>query len=78
MSSLIISWTSIKVTGIPKRSAEDTVLVASNAAGEKTTIPVPKGTNLVIDAPGLHYNRMSSVAGPVISLLNTSISSVLE
>jgi cytochrome P450 len=45
------------VTGIPKKSAEDTVLVTSNAAGEKKHIPVPKGTNIVISTPGLHYNR---------------------
>ncbi|KAI0064392.1 cytochrome P450 [Artomyces pyxidatus] len=44
------------VTGIPKVSAEDTSLVVSNTEGEKRTIPIPKGTNVVIHTPGLHYN----------------------
>ncbi|KAF8895566.1 cytochrome P450 [Infundibulicybe gibba] len=47
----------IPVTSIPKYSAEDTTLVAGNQHGEQKTIPVPKGTVLVIDTPGLHYNR---------------------
>ncbi|OCH86802.1 cytochrome P450 [Obba rivulosa] len=44
------------VNGIPKRSAEDTTIVASNGAGEKCTIVVPQGTNFMIHTPGLHYN----------------------
>jgi len=44
------------VTGIPKFAAEDTTLVTSNIHGEKTTVPVPKGTGIVIDTPGIHYN----------------------
>ncbi|KDQ58619.1 hypothetical protein JAAARDRAFT_176655 [Jaapia argillacea MUCL 33604] len=44
------------VSGVPKYSAEDTVLTVSNAAGEKKTIPVPQGTELVINTPALHYN----------------------
>jgi len=44
------------VTGIPKYSAEDTTLTATNAYGEKKVIPVPAGTNIVINTPGLHYN----------------------
>ncbi|PFH50911.1 hypothetical protein AMATHDRAFT_40534 [Amanita thiersii Skay4041] len=44
------------VTGIPKYSAEDTTLTTSNSHNEKFTFPVPKGTLLVIDTPGLHYN----------------------
>ena len=43
--------------GIPKAAAEDTSLVTSNIHGEKTTVPVPKGTDIVIDTPGIHYNR---------------------
>ncbi|TFY75699.1 hypothetical protein EWM64_g8312 [Hericium alpestre] len=44
------------VVGIPKESAEDTSLNVSNAAGETTTIPIPRGTALAIHTPGLHYN----------------------
>ncbi|KAF8633326.1 hypothetical protein AX17_004498 [Amanita inopinata Kibby_2008] len=44
------------VTAIPKYSSEDTTLTTSNIHGEKLTIPVPKGTYLLIDTPGLHYN----------------------
>ncbi|OBZ67844.1 hypothetical protein A0H81_12320 [Grifola frondosa] len=44
------------VTSIPKSSAEDTTLVTSNAAGEKLTVPIPKGTYITIHTPGLHYN----------------------
>ncbi|TFK49124.1 cytochrome P450 [Heliocybe sulcata] len=44
------------VPAIPKQSAEDTTLTVSNAYGEKTVIPVPAGTDLVIATPALHYN----------------------
>ncbi|ETW77984.1 cytochrome P450 monooxygenase 13 [Heterobasidion irregulare TC 32-1] len=44
------------VNGIPKYSAEDTSLVVGNANGDRTTIPVPQNTNIVIHTPGLHYN----------------------
>ncbi|KAA1472086.1 cytochrome P450 [Dentipellis sp. KUC8613] len=44
------------VVGIPKISAEDTSLVVGNALGEKKTIPIPRGTDIVIHTPGLHYN----------------------
>ncbi|PBK69146.1 cytochrome P450 [Armillaria solidipes] len=44
------------VTLIPKISAEDTVLVSTNKAGERKTIPVPQGAILDIDVVGLHYN----------------------
>lgn len=44
------------VTGIPKQCAEDTTLTVSNLAGEKKVIPVPQGTDIVIDTPALHYN----------------------
>ena len=46
-----------KVSGIPKFAAEDTSLVTGNIHGEKTAVPVPKGTDIVIDTPGIHYNR---------------------
>ncbi|KAK0202482.1 cytochrome P450 [Desarmillaria ectypa] len=41
---------------IPKISAEDTVLVSTNKAGERKTIPVPQGATILIDVVGLHYN----------------------
>lgn len=59
---------------IPKYSAEDTVLTAANASGERVPVPVPKGMEVYIHTPGLHYNRMSSfgrqceIAGSVMSL----------
>ncbi|KAF8811212.1 cytochrome P450 [Phlegmacium glaucopus] len=46
----------LPVLGIPKYSAEDTSLMTSNIHGEQTTVPVPKGTGIVIDTPGIHYN----------------------
>ena len=46
-----------QVTGIPKIVAEDTSIVASNIRGEKKTIPILKGTDIVLDTPGIHYNR---------------------
>ena len=46
-----------QVINIPKLSEEDTTLTVGNAAGEKRTIPVPKGVRITIDSPGLHYNR---------------------
>ncbi|KAF9442073.1 cytochrome P450 [Macrolepiota fuliginosa MF-IS2] len=41
---------------IPKRSAEDTSLSTTNAQGETVIVPIPKGTDMSIDVPGLHYN----------------------
>lgn len=46
-----------QVTAIPKYSAEDTTLVIGNNNGNSMTIPVPKDADIVIDTPGLHYNR---------------------
>ena len=48
------------MAGIPKITTEDTRLVTSNIHGEKTTVPIPKGTDVVIDTPGVHYNRTYS------------------
>ncbi|KAJ2916798.1 hypothetical protein MD484_g3665, partial [Candolleomyces efflorescens] len=44
------------VTNVPKFSAEDTTLTATNAQGEKVVIPIPKGTNIAVNASGLHHN----------------------
>ncbi|KAI0341851.1 cytochrome P450 [Trametopsis cervina] len=41
---------------IPKVAAEDTALTTVNVAGEIVTVPIPKGTPLTINTPGLHYN----------------------
>ncbi|KDR79325.1 hypothetical protein GALMADRAFT_243295 [Galerina marginata CBS 339.88] len=43
-------------TSIPKVAAEDTSLVASNSHGEQITVPIPKGTAVIISTPGIHYN----------------------
>ncbi|RPD75492.1 cytochrome P450 [Lentinus tigrinus ALCF2SS1-7] len=44
------------IIGIPKVSAEDTSFTFSNASGQKTTVPVPKDSRIVICTPALHYN----------------------
>ena len=49
-----------QVTAIPKRAEEDSVLVTRNTAGEKISVPCPKGTAVGFHTPGLHYNRTSS------------------
>jgi hypothetical protein len=46
-----------QVTGIPKVAAQDTTLTVSNVNGEKTTFPVPSGTQVELHVPGLHHNR---------------------
>lgn len=43
-------------TFILKQCAEDTTLNVTNTRGEKTAIPVPKGTQLQISPSGVHYN----------------------
>lgn len=45
------------VVSIPKRVEEDTMITITNTAGERTTIPMPKGSTISLHAPGLHYNR---------------------
>ena len=45
------------MTGLPKVAAEDAAIVASNIHGEKKTIPIFKGTEIVLDIVGAHYNR---------------------
>ncbi|KAL0064233.1 hypothetical protein AAF712_008818 [Marasmius tenuissimus] len=42
--------------GVPKSTAEDTSFVLHNEQGQSKVIPVPKNTNLVIHAAGVHYN----------------------
>ncbi|PBK86497.1 cytochrome P450 [Armillaria gallica] len=37
-------------------SSEDTVLVSTNEAGERKTVPVPRGAMVRIDVVGLQYN----------------------
>ncbi|KAL1946308.1 hypothetical protein VTO73DRAFT_15435 [Trametes versicolor] len=44
------------VIGIPKSNVEDTVLTVTNAAGEKRSLPIPRGTYIAICTPGLHNN----------------------
>jgi hypothetical protein len=45
------------VIGVPKVAAEDTSIVAGNIRGEKKTIPILKGSDILIDIVGTHYNR---------------------
>jgi cytochrome P450 len=42
---------------IPKESATDTMIVVGNEAGESVVVPIPKGTKIDINVPGLHCNR---------------------
>jgi cytochrome P450 len=49
------------VVGIPKRASEDTVVRTTNANGEQVAVHIPKGSNIVFDTPGLHYNRAFSL-----------------
>ncbi|THV03109.1 cytochrome P450 [Dendrothele bispora CBS 962.96] len=44
------------VNVIPKTSAEDTVFHTVNHSGERVSVPIPKGTSIVINTPGLHNN----------------------
>ncbi|KAH8834989.1 cytochrome P450 [Flagelloscypha sp. PMI_526] len=45
------------VATIPKSSGEDTFLMATNTVtGEQKPVPIPKGIDMVIATPGLHYN----------------------
>ncbi|KAI0656897.1 cytochrome P450 [Cubamyces menziesii] len=44
------------VTTIPKQSAEDTAFNLTNAAGEKATIAVPRGSFLALCTHSLHHN----------------------
>ena len=48
-----------QVAAILKHSNEDTSLVIGNGAGGMITVPVPAGSEVTIDIPGLHYNRKS-------------------
>jgi len=52
--------TSYQATAIYKTAAEDTSLVTSNIHGEKCTVPIPKGVEIAISVPGLHYNRKAA------------------
>ena len=47
----------LQALGIPKVAAEDTSIVAGNIHGEKKAIPILKGTGIVVDIVGTHYNR---------------------
>ncbi|KAK0202382.1 cytochrome P450 [Desarmillaria ectypa] len=44
-----------RVTAIPKLSAEDTVLIATSATGDRATIPVPKGVSILLDVPARYW-----------------------
>ncbi|OSD01453.1 cytochrome P450 [Trametes coccinea BRFM310] len=44
------------VITIPKEAAEDTSFTITNAAGEKSTVPVPRGSHIGICTRALHFN----------------------
>ncbi|PPQ65685.1 hypothetical protein CVT26_000317 [Gymnopilus dilepis] len=48
------------VTGIPKEAAEDTSLLTTGANGQQVRVPIPKGTDITISTPGLHFNLQAS------------------
>jgi hypothetical protein len=49
-----------QVANIPKVATEDTTLTVNNVDGGKTTFPVPSGTEIYLQVPGVHYNRTLS------------------
>ncbi|KAG1862036.1 cytochrome P450 [Suillus subalutaceus] len=44
------------VCAVPKSSAEDTTFTLTDVNGTLKTVVVPKGLDLILDVPGLHYN----------------------
>ncbi|KAI0703432.1 cytochrome P450 [Cytidiella melzeri] len=44
------------VSSVPKVAAEDSVLYATSASGQKVPVFVPKGSNILFHMPGLHHN----------------------
>ena len=44
------------VVFIPKVNVDDVTFTTTNAAGEKGTIPVPRGSYITICTPALHHN----------------------
>ncbi|CAA7268704.1 unnamed protein product [Cyclocybe aegerita] len=56
MPLLTHSMASDQVATIPQVAAEDTTLSTMDLKGMKITVPVPKGADIVISVPGLHYN----------------------
>jgi cytochrome P450 len=46
-----------QAVGIPKQSGQDNILmVHSTSEAESKSIPVPKGTTILMDIAGMHYN----------------------
>ncbi|KAF9528987.1 cytochrome P450 [Crepidotus variabilis] len=41
---------------VPKIAAEDTTLTTLNSMDERVTVPIPKGCNITLQVPALHYN----------------------
>lgn len=60
------------VHSIPKSVAEDTTITVTNVAGERTTIPMPRGSSISMHIPGLHYNRTCSLHHDHITALTSS------
>jgi len=66
-----------QVGGVTKISSEDTMLTVSNAAGESTSVPVPKDTLVTIHVPALHFNRAKLQCNPYLSCDVLPFSTVL-
>ncbi|KAG6903010.1 hypothetical protein C0995_007443 [Termitomyces sp. Mi166 len=54
----VLAQGKLPVPSIPKFSAEDTRLSTIDTQGNNVVVVVPKDTDISIDVPGLHYNRM--------------------
>ena len=67
-----------QVASIPKVAAQDTTLTVNNIDGGKTTFPVPSGTEIYLQVPGLHFNRRLSGLVPRGQVFMKFRSAVLE
>ena len=63
----------LQVIGIPKKSAEDTTLHVTDSSGQKKTVFVPKGADITLHTPGLHYNRMFLLLSFFIAIISVPI-----
>ncbi|KAI9567141.1 cytochrome P450 [Boletus coccyginus] len=47
------------VTGLPKQCSKATTLTcaAANSSDDRMIVPIPEGSTVIVDVPGLHYNE---------------------
>jgi hypothetical protein len=67
-----------QVATVPKIATQDTTLTVNNIGGGKTTFPVPSGTEIYLQVPGLHFNRRLSGLVPRGQVFMKFRSAVLE